>query len=56
MRAKEFIKENASIGATSAASMASYSQSLGSMVSRSKPLKAAKYANSLLKRKPHARG
>jgi hypothetical protein len=60
MRASEFITETASIGASSAGSMATISQSLGGPIRRANPPKPAKYSNSvnsLQKRKKHdARG
>ena len=60
MRASEFLKENGSVGATVAGSMAPISQSLGGMISRTGITKPAKYANSAPVAKPrkkqHARG
>lgn len=47
MRAREFLGEEASAGVTTAGSMASISQSLGSMISRAGSRKPAKYANSV---------
>lgn len=46
MRASEFIKENASVGATSAGSVAVVSQPLGSVIKRVEQPETAKYANS----------
>lgn len=54
MRAREFIQENASAGATSAGSVASVSQAMGSMISRAFA-KPAKYANSLISVKKRKR-
>ena len=59
MRAREFLPETASAGATAAGSMAVVSQPVGMMISRGQMPKPAKYANSLYsakKRKSHARG
>ena len=51
MRAREFVKEEASSGATVAGGMALVSQPLGSTLSRLGSLSPAKYANSLNKGK-----
>ena len=60
MRAKEFLRETGSIGATVAGSMAPISHSLGAVISRTGITKPAKYANSApvaqLRKKQHARG
>ena len=59
MRAREFLPETASAGATASGSMAVVSQPVGMMISRGQMPKPAKYANSLYsakKRKSHARG
>ena len=59
MRAREFLPETASAGATASGSMAVVSQPIGMMISRGQMPKPAKYANSLYsakKRKSHARG
>lgn len=60
MRASEFITETASVGATSAGSIAAISQSLGGPIRRTVMPKPAKYSNSvksLQRRKKHdARG
>lgn len=47
MRAREFITETASVGASVAGSMAPISQSLGGPIRRAKPPKPAKYSNSV---------
>ena len=51
MRAIEFIRENASAGATSAGSIAAVAQPLGSIIKRTVTNKPAKYANSLIRNK-----
>ena len=59
MRAREFLPETASAGATASGSMAVITQPMGGMISRSQMPKPAKYANSLYsakKRKHNARG
>jgi len=59
MRAREFVREEASAGTTVAGSMAPVSQPLGGMISRQGLVTPAKYMNSLhsgKKRKPNARG
>ena len=60
MRASEFLKENGSIGATVAGSVAPMEQSLGGMISRTVITKPAKYANSApvakTRKKKNARG
>lgn len=47
MRAKEFIRETASAGASCAGSVATVAQPLGSVIKRTVSNKPAKYANSL---------
>lgn len=47
MRATEFIKENASVGATASGCMAVAEQPLGELISRPGITKPAKYANSV---------
>ena len=59
MRARDFLPETASAGATASGSMAVAVQPMGGMISRGQMPKPAKYANSLYsakKRKSHARG
>ena len=59
MRAREFLPETASAGATASGSMAVITQPMGGMISRNQMPKPAKYANSLYsakKRKQNARG
>lgn len=58
MRAHEFIKENASVGATAAGSVAVIEQPMGGMITRVGFGKPAKYSNSapVKKRKQNARG
>lgn len=52
MRAREFVKENASSGASCSGSVASVAMPLGSApIKREGITKPAKYANSLIKRK-----
>ena len=56
MRAREFLPETASAGATSSGSVAVMAQPVGGMISRGQMPKPAKYANSLYsakKRKSH---
>ena len=56
MRAREFLPETASAGATASGSVAVVSQPIGMMISRGQMPKPAKYANSLYsakKRKSH---
>jgi len=47
MRAREFVAETASAGATGAGSVAVVSQPLGTIISRTQTVKPAKYLNSL---------
>jgi hypothetical protein len=57
MRAREFLPETASVGATSSGSVAVMAHPMGGMISRGQMPKPAKYANSLYstkKRKSHA--
>lgn len=57
MRAREFLPENATAGATSSGSIAAVSQPLGAVVSRMGLGRPAKYMNSLTvtrQRKKHA--
>jgi hypothetical protein len=58
MRAREFIHEDASIGATVAGAMAPAAQAMAPMITRSVSTKTAKYRNSapIMKRKQNARG
>ena len=56
MRAREFLPETASAGATASGSVAVVAQPMGGMISRGQMPKPAKYANSLYsakKRKSH---
>jgi hypothetical protein len=56
MRAREFLPETASAGATASGSVAMAAQPMGGMISRGQMPKPAKYANSLYsakKRKSH---
>jgi len=46
MRAREFVRENASSGATSSGSVAAVAQPMGSVVSRLQAPRPAKYRNS----------
>jgi hypothetical protein len=58
MRASEFIRENASTGASVAGGMAPIAQPLGAVITRELSVKPAKYRNSapVQKRKQHASG
>ena len=58
MRASEFIREDASAGATSSGSIATVAQPMGAVISRQGFGKPAKYTNSYptKKRKQNARG
>lgn len=59
MRAREFIGEDASIGATVSGAMAPVAQAMGGPVRRLGFQQPAKYANSVVsvkKRKKHAQG
>ena len=56
MRAREFLPETASAGATASGSVAMAAQPMSGMISRGQMSKPAKYANSLYsakKRKSH---
>jgi hypothetical protein len=55
MRAREFIKENASAGATASGSVAAVAQPVGSVISRLQSPKPAKYRNTYKGSKPDAR-
>jgi hypothetical protein len=55
MRAREFIKESASVGATSSGSVAAIAQPLGSSISRLQPARSTKYRNTYKGSKPDAR-
>jgi hypothetical protein len=55
MRAREFVTETASVGATSSGSVAAIAQPLGSVISRTQPAKPAKYRNTYKGSKPNAR-
>jgi hypothetical protein len=56
MRAREFVKENASAGATSSGSVAAVAQPVGVVITRTQTRKPGKYNNSLIRTKQHARG
>jgi hypothetical protein len=47
MRAKEFVRENASAGATSSGSVAVVAQPMGAVITRTQNRKPGKYKNSL---------
>ena len=47
MRAKEFIRETASAGATSSGSVAEVAQPMGRVITRTQNVKPGKYKNSL---------
>jgi len=51
MRAKEFIRENASAGATSSGSVAAVAQPMGRVITRTQNRKPGKYKNSLIRTK-----
>ena len=51
MRAKEFVKENASAGATSSGSVASVAQPMGRVITRTQNTAPGKYMNSLKRKK-----
>jgi len=51
MRAKEFVKENASAGATSSGSIAAVAQPMGQTITRTQNRKPGKYMNSLTRNK-----
>ena len=55
MRAKEFVAETASAGATSAGNMATVTVPVGSMITRTQAVKPAKYRNTYQGSKPNAR-
>jgi hypothetical protein len=55
MRAREFIKENASAGATSSGSVAAIAQPMGAVITRTQTRKPGKYKNSLIRNKQNAR-
>ena len=48
MRAREFIRETASAGATSSGSVATVAQPMGRVITRTQNVKPGKYKNSLL--------
>ena len=60
MRAREFLPEDASAGATAAGSIAPVSQAIGGVISRTQMPKTAKYSNSVVsvskRKKQNARG
>lgn len=60
MRAREFLPEDASAGATAAGSVAPVAQPIGGMITRPQMPKTAKYSNSVnslqKRKKNHARG
>ena len=51
MRAREFIRETASAGATSAGSIAAVAQPMGQTITRTQNRKPGKYKNSLIRNK-----
>ena len=51
MRAKEFVRENASAGATSSGSIAVVAQPMGQTITRTQNRKPGKYKNSLTRTK-----
>ena len=51
MRAREFVKENASAGATSSGSVAAVAQPMGTVITRTQNRKPGKYKNSLTRTK-----
>jgi len=55
MRAREFIAETASAGATSAGSVATVAVPVGQMITRTQVTKPAKYRNTYKGSKPDAR-
>jgi hypothetical protein len=55
MRAREFVRENASSGATGSGSMAAVSQPLGSLITRTQSVRPAKYRNTYKGSNPNAR-
>jgi hypothetical protein len=55
MRAKEFVAETASAGASSSGSIATVAMPVGSMITRTQPNKPAKYRNTYKGSKPNAR-
>ena len=55
MRAREFIKENASAGATASGSVAAIAQPMGRPISRLQSPKPAKYRNTYKGSNPNAR-
>jgi hypothetical protein len=60
MRASEFIRENASVGASCAGNVAVFAQPMGEVITRPQIKKPAKYANSApvakTRKKKNARG
>jgi hypothetical protein len=55
MRAREFIQETASAGATASGSVAAVAVPLGSLISRTQTTKPAKYRNTYKGSNPNAR-
>ena len=55
MRAKEFVTETASAGATSAGSVATVAVPIGQPISRTQTIKPAKYRNTYKGSNPNAR-
>ena len=51
MRAKEFVRENASAGATGTGSVATVAQPVGRVITRTQNRKPGKYKNSLTRTK-----
>ena len=55
MRAREFVQENASSGATASGSVATVSSPIGGLISRTQTTKPAKYRNTYKGSNPNAR-
>jgi hypothetical protein len=55
MRAREFVTETASVGATSSGSVAAIAQPLSGPISRLQPTRSTKYRNTYKGSKPDAR-
>jgi hypothetical protein len=56
MRAREFVVETASAGATGSGSVATVAQPMGTVITRTQNRAPGKYKNSLIRTKQHARG
>jgi hypothetical protein len=55
MRAKEFVAETASAGASSSGSVATVAVPIGAMITRTQPTRSTKYRNTYKGSKPNAR-